>query len=72
MGGSLVASMGTKPIREKPAMEHEGIDYEEDTIIMPQEAQQQTGVELLMRRSYSIPKRPGVKVERTVWAYRER
>ncbi|MBI2141673.1 hypothetical protein HYU16_04605 [Candidatus Woesearchaeota archaeon] len=72
MGSSLVASMETRPIRGKPAMEHEGVGYEEDDMEATQEPQQQTGMELLMRRSYSIPKRPGVKVERTVWAYRER
>ena len=72
MGSSLVARMETRLMKEKPVMKEEGIGYEEDDLEATQEPQQQTGVELLMRRSYSIPKRPGVKVERTVWAYRER
>ena len=76
MESILIAKMETRLVKGKSVMKHEGIDYEEDnkedTIEAPQKAQQHTGIELFMRRSYSIPERPDVKVERTVWAYRER
>ena len=76
MVSNLVAKMETRLVKGKSVMEHEGIDYEEeaqeDSIDASQKVQQQTGFALFMRRSYSIPKRPDVRIERTVWAYRER
>ncbi len=71
MGGSLVASMETRPVRGKPAMEHEGIDYE-DAVSIPQKESAETHLELLVHRKYSLPERPDVEIERTVWAYREK
>ncbi len=75
MGSSLVASM-ERPIRGKPAMEHEeehgSIGYEENAISMPQREPTERHLELLVHRKYSLPERPDVEIERTVWAYREK
>ena len=35
------------------------------------QASGQAGVELFMHRKYSLPERPDVEIERTVWAYRD-
>ncbi|MBI2144327.1 hypothetical protein HYU17_04230 [Candidatus Woesearchaeota archaeon] len=43
-------------------------DYEQTKGEKPQ----QTSLEIFMRRSYGIPERPDVDVERSVWGYRSR
>lgn len=35
-------------------------------------APQQTSLELFMREEYSLPNRPDVEIERSVWAFRGR
>lgn len=35
------------------------------------QASGQAGVELFMHRKYSLPERPDVEIERTIWAYRD-
>ncbi len=72
MGNSLVARMETRLMKGKPVMEQEGIDYEEDAVSIPQRESAGTHLELLVHRRYSLPERPDVEIERTVWAYRDR
>lgn len=35
------------------------------------QASGQAGIELFMHRRYSLPERPDVEIERTIWAYRD-
>ncbi|MEK6837245.1 MAG: hypothetical protein AABX69_01220 [Nanoarchaeota archaeon] len=72
MGSSLVTKMETRLIRGKSVMEHEGIDYEGDATATPQKGSAEAQLELLVHRKYSLPERPDVEIERTVWAYRDR
>lgn len=76
MGSSLVAKMETRLIRGKPVMEHEdehgSIGYEEDATATPHKGSAEAYLKLLVHRKYSLPERPDVEIERTVWAYREK
>lgn len=76
MGGSLVVGMETRQIRGRQVMEREeepdSIGYEESAIGMQQKEPAGTHLELLVHRKYSLPERPDVEIERTVWAYREK
>ncbi|MBI2580350.1 hypothetical protein HYV85_00925 [Candidatus Woesearchaeota archaeon] len=72
MGGSLVARMEARLAKEKSVLEHEDIGYEEDAVSIPQKESAGTHLELLVHRRYSLPERPDIEIERTVWAYREK
>ena len=65
MGDELFRKIENRLLRGKALMEH--MNSQQNN-----EAQPQTSLELFMHSEYSFPQEPGVTVERSVWAYRNR